>query len=353
MTRPAATTKRTQAPESLPSDVDGRAGKPPVPKRHPTIFRHLVPAVLIAAVVGGSIYAGWEYWTQWRFEVSTDDAYVQADVVSIAPQVAGNVASMLVNDNQHVKAGQVLAIIDQRQYQAAVDQAKAGVQQAQAAIATDEAEIAQQHAVISEAQATIDADKAAEVYATQNNQRFGTLANEGYGSVQDEQQAASQIASAKATTAKDEAALDAAQKQIVTLTAQLKQARAILAQNEATLQQAQINLGYTTITSPVDGVIGDRTLRVGQYAQPGTELLAVVPLASIYVIANFKETELADVHHGQPASLEVDTFSDAAVRGYVDSIAPASGQEFSLLPPDNATGNFTKIVQAHPREDLC
>ncbi len=343
------TAKQQSYPAELPSKgAAGMLGKPPAPKKRLRIPRHLVPAVLITAMVAASGYAGWKYWTEWRFEVSTDDAYVQADVVSIAPQVAGNVTSMLVNDNEQVKAGQVLAIIDQRPYQAAVDQAKANVEQAQAAIATNEAEIEQQKAVVSEAQATIEADKAAEVFAEQNNKRYGTLANEGFGSVQDEQQAVSQIASAKANVAKDEAALDAAQKQIVTLTAQLKQARAMLAQSEATLRQAQINLGYTTITSPVDGVIGDRTLRVGQYAQPGTELLAVVPLASIYVIANFKETELADVHHGQAASLEIDTFSDAAVRGYVDSIAPASGQEFSLLPPDNATGNFTKIVQRIP-----
>ena len=343
------TAKQTSPPtEPQSGGVASTANKSPAPEKRRTILRRLVPAALIASVVGGAAYAGFEYWTQWRFEVSTDDAYVQADVVSIAPQVAGNITSLLVNDNQHVKAGQVLAIIDQSDYRAAVDQATAGVQQAQAAITTNEAEIAQQKAVISEAQATIDSDKAAEVFAAQNNQRFGTLANEGYGSVQNEQQATSQIASAKATVAKDEASLDAAQKQVVTLTDQLKQARAMLAQSQATLQQAQINLGYTTITSPVDGVIGDRTVRMGQYVQPGTQLLAVVPLAKTYVVANFKETELADVHHGQPVSIEVDTFSDDAVRGYVDSIAPASGQEFALLPPDNATGNFTKIVQRVP-----
>jgi membrane fusion protein (multidrug efflux system) len=347
------TAKRTPPPEDhplsdVPPDVSGNAENSPAPHGPRTFLRRLLPFVLIAAVISGGVYAGWEYWTEWRFEVSTDDAYVQADVVSIAPQVAGNIATLLVGDNEHVKVGQVLAVIDQRDYLAAVDQAKAGVEQAEAAIATDEAEIAQQQAVISEAKATIEADKAAEVYAEQNNQRFSKLAVDGYGSVQNAQQAVSQTATAQATITKDEAALDAAEKQVTTLTAQLTQAKAMLAQNKAMLQQAEINLGYTTITSPVDGVVGDRTLRVGQYVQPGTELLAVVPLAKAYVVANFKETELADVRAGQHVALEVDTFDDTTVRGFVDSVAPASGQEFALLPPDNATGNFTKIVQRIP-----
>ncbi len=340
------TAKPAQPSEVLPSGGPGMAEKPPAQRR--SFLRRVFPVVLIAVVVFGAVYVGWEYWTQWRFEVSTDDAYVQADVVAIAPQVSGNISSLFVNDNQRVKAGQVLAIIDQRDYQAAVDQAQAGVQNAQAAIATNEAQISQQQAVISEAQATIEADKASEVFAAQNNQRYGALATEGYGSVQDEQQAVSQTATAKATIVKDEAALDAARKQVTTLTAQLTQAKAMLAQNLAILQQAKINFGYTTITSPVDGVIGDRTLRVGQYVQPGTELLAVVPLAEAYVVANFKETELADVRPGQHVTLEVDTFDDTTVRGFVNSVAPASGQEFALLPPDNATGNFTKIVQRIP-----
>lgn len=343
------TTRETSAPapnaspHQSPSKVTGKS-------RHwlPFSARHILIAAVVAAVIGGGIYAGWKYWTEWRFEVSTDDAYMQADVVAIAPQVSGDIAALYVDDNQHVKAGQVLAVIDQRDYKAAVDQAKAGVKQAEAAIATDQAQIGEQQAVVSEAEATIKADEATEKYAQQNNQRFGTLANEGYGSVQEEQQAASQIGTAQATLAKDKAALKAAKKQIVTLTAELTQARAMLSQNNATLEQAEINLGYTTITSPVDGIIGDRTVRVGQYAQPGTELLAVVPLNKAYVVANFKETELADVRPGQPVTIAVDTFDDNTVQGYVGSVAPASGQEFALLPPDNATGNFTKIVQRIP-----
>lgn len=345
---PVDTAKVNQSPESLsPIGASLPAKGRSLPKRR-SALRRMAPAVLIAAVLGGGGYAGWAYWTQWRFEVSTDDAYVQADTVMIAPQVAGNIASLFVDDNQQVKAGQVLAVIDQSEYRAAVDKAQAGVQQAQAAIATDEAQIAQQQAMIAEAQAAIDADKASEVFASQNNQRFGTLAREGFGSVQNAQQAQAQIADAQATVAKDDAALDAAQKQVATLTAELAEAKATLAQNQAILQQAQINFGYTTIASPVDGVVGDRTVREGQYVEPGTQLLSVVPLAKTYVVANFEETQLAEVRAGQPVALSVDTFSGTTVHGFVDSIAPASGQEFALLPPDNATGNFTKIVQRIP-----
>ncbi|MBS0251936.1 MAG: HlyD family secretion protein [Proteobacteria bacterium] len=336
------------APSPSPDEAHSKQAAENSRQRLPFRARHILIAAVAAAIIGGGIYAGWKYWTEWRFEVSTDDAYVQADVVAIAPQVSGDISALYVDDNQHVKAGQVLAVIDQRDYKAAVDQAKAGVKQAEAVIATDQAQIVEQQAVVSEAEATIKADEATEKYAEQNDKRFGTLANEGYGSVQAEQQAASQIGTAQATLAKDKAALTAAQKQIVTLTAELRQARAMLSQNNATLEQAEINLGYTTITSPVDGIIGDRTVRVGQYAQPGTELLAVVPLKKAYVVANFKETELAEVRPGQPVTIAVDTFDDETVQGYVGSIAPASGQEFALLPPDNATGNFTKIVQRIP-----
>lgn len=305
-------------------------------------------ALLGAVGLGICVYAGWMYWFTWRFEVSTDDAYVQADVVALAPQVAGNITSLLVGDNEHVKAGQILAVIDQSVYRASVDQAKASVEQAQAGIWTIQAQIVQQEAVVREAAATADADKATQVFAQQNDQRYGQLAKDGYGSVQNAQQAQSQIANANAVVAKDAAALQSAQKQVATLNAQLVQAQASLKGAEAALEQANINLGYTTIRSPVDGVVGDRTLRVGQFVQPGTALLAVVPLANVYVVANFKETQLSGVKKGQRVAFVVDAFPDAPVRGIVNSIAPASGQEFSLLPPDNATGNFTKIVQRIP-----
>jgi membrane fusion protein, multidrug efflux system len=304
--------------------------------------------IAAAALLGIAAWSGWQYWTVWRFEEATDDAYVQADIVAIAPQVAGYLASVAVSDNQHVKAGDILAAIDPRDYQAALDQAKADVAGAEAAIASIEAQLGEQQALIEEATATLDADRAAETYARQNNKRFGTLADTGYGTVQNAEQAASQIAEASALVAKDKAALDATQAQVATLDAQLAGARATLQHNKAVQEQAELNLGYTVLRAPVDGVVGMRQLRVGLYVQPGTQLLAVVPLADTYVVANYKETQLADVKTGQPVRIDVDTFAGTPVRGTVESIAPASGQEFSLLPPDNATGNFTKIVQRIP-----
>jgi len=334
-------------PASFKPDAPLPAAPPPARAKMSMLRRGLIGAAAVAVIVVGA-GLGWEYWTVWRFEEATDDAYVQADIVAIASQVAGYLATVDVADNQQVKAGDVLATIDQRDYQAAVDQAKADVAGAEAAIKSFEAELVEQKAVIDEASATIAADKAAEVFAQQNNKRFGTLADTGYGTIQDAQQAASQIGSASATVTKDKASLEAAQAQVGTLQAQLAGARATLQHDQAVLEQAQINLDYTTLRAPVDGVVGMRQIRVGLYVQPGTQLLAVVPVAQTYIVANYKETQLADVKPGQPVRIDVDTFAGMPVRGTVDSIAPASGQEFALLPPDNATGNFTKIVQRIP-----
>jgi len=325
----------------------------PVASPRRVLLRRAGLVALAVIAIAGLSYAGTEYWRVWRFEEGTDDAYVQADIVTIAPQVAGYLTAVNVTDNQPVKKGDVLAVIDQRDYRAAVDQAEADVAEARAAIADDQAQLDEQQALIDEARAQVVSDQASETFAEQNNQRFAKLAQDGYGPVETAQQTASQIAQAQAQVARDKAALDAAQKQVATLTAQLAEAKATLAHNEAALDTARLNLGYTELRAPVDGVVGARTLRVGQYVVPGTALLAVVPLQATYVVANYKETQLTDVKPNQPVTISVDTYPDLKVRGFVSSLAPASGQEFALLPPDNATGNFTKIVQRIPvRIDL-
>jgi membrane fusion protein (multidrug efflux system) len=311
-------------------------------------WRSLLFAAAGMLALVAAIYAAWEYWTEWQYEVSTDDAYVQADVVAISPQVAGQIATVLVNDNQAVKADDVLATIDPRDFQTAVAQATADVAASEASVASINAQLTEQQALINEAQATVNADQATETFAKQNDTRFNTLAKSGYGTVQDAQQATSQSNAASAVVIKDQAALDAAKKQVDTLNAQLTEAKATVEHNRAVLAQAQLNLGYTILRAPVDGVVGARALREGLYVQPGQQLLAVVPLNNTYIVANYKETQLADVKVGQPVSIVVDTYSGTSVRGTVDSVAPASGQEFALLPPDNATGNFTKIVQRVP-----
>jgi membrane fusion protein (multidrug efflux system) len=334
-----------QKPSDAPA-VEPTAATPQ-PRRR-SARRWLLGGAAVALLVGLGSLAGWEYWTVWRFEVSTDDAYVQADIVAIAPQVSGYIAELQVDDNQKVKAGDVLARIDDRPYAAALAQAQSDVAAAKANIADVEAQLAEQQSLIEEANAAIKVDQAAEAFAAEDSARFGTLAAKGYGTVHDAQQASSQQAGLTASIAKDQAAATAAQQQLAILQAKLAEAKALLAHTEAAERTAQLNLGYTTITAPADGVVGERTVRVGQYVVPGTQLLAVVPLGRTYVVGNFKETQLTDVRPGQPAVIAVDTFPGVTVRGVVDSLAPASGQEFALLPPDNATGNFTKIVQRVP-----
>ena len=306
----------------------------------------LTGASLIA--LAGAAHFGWDYWTVGRFEISTDDAYVKADNTTIAPKVSGYIAAVLVGDNESVKAGQVLARIDNRDYKVALDQAEADVAATKAAVSNKEAALDAQQSVIEAARAALGVDQANQTFAEQDDKRYAHLATTGYGSVQNAQQAASRIAAAKASVARDQASLVTALKQVDVLKAELAQAKATVARSEAVQNQAQLNLSYTDIVSPGDGVIGNRTLRVGQYVQAGTQLMSVVPVSQAYIVANYKETQLTNVRPGQPVEIEVDTFPGVAVRGHVDSIAPASGQEFALLPPDNATGNFTKIVQRIP-----
>jgi len=309
--------------------------------------RALLGGAGVLALAAASQF-GTSYWTVGRFQITTDDAYVQADNTTIAPKVSGYLSAVLVNDNQPVKAGQVLARIDDRDFVVALQQAKADVATAQATIADRQAALDAQQSVIDRARATVEVDEAQEIFARQDNRRYAALATDGWGTLQKAQEAASNIAASRAGVARDTAALDNAQKQVEVLTAQLAAAKAGMAHALAGQAQAELNLSYTSIVAPTDGVVGNRTLRVGQYVQAGTQLMAVVPAAAAYIVANYKETQLTDVHAGQPVTISVDTFPGQVFHGHVDSLAPASGQEFALLPPDNATGNFTKVVQRVP-----
>jgi membrane fusion protein, multidrug efflux system len=311
-------------------------------------LRKLLSTGAALAVLAASGWYGWDYWTVGQYQVSTDDAYVRADSTTIAPKVGGYLQDVLVKDNERVRTGQVLARIDDRDFKVALDQAAADVAAARATIASKQAQLDVQQAVINAAKATLDVDRAVVTFAVQENKRYTDLATTGYGSVQNAQQAQSRSASAKAALIRDEANLVSAEKQVDLLKAEIVQAGAALARAQALQHQAELNLGYTTITAPIDGVVGNRTLRVGQFVQAGTQLMSVVPAAGAYVVANYKETQLTDVHEGQAVAIAVDMFPGEVVHGHVDSIAPASGQEFALLPPDNATGNFTKVVQRIP-----
>ena len=311
-------------------------------------LRQLLLAGAALAVLAGASWYGWDYWAVGRFEVSTDNAYVKADNTTISPKVSGYIGQVLVGDNQHVKAGQVLARIDDRDFSVALEQAGADVAAAEAALASKRAQLDVQSSVIEAARATLEVDTATETFAQQENKRYTDLAKTGFGSVQNAQSAQARGAGAIATIARDKANLASALKQVELLKAEIAQADATVGRANALRRQAELNLSYTTIRAPIDGVVGNRTLRAGQFVQAGTQLMSLVPSSGAYVIANYKETQLSGVREGQPVEIEIDTYPGKLVRGHVDSLAPASGQEFALLPPDNATGNFTKVVQRIP-----
>lgn len=343
----AAEAKDVTVPaRGLPQRVE--AAPPPAAEPKPRRLRRLLLVGASLLALSGAGYWGGDYWRVGRFLVSTDDAYVKADNTTIAPKVPGYIGAVLVGDNEQVKAGQILARIDDRDYRVALDQSKADLDAATAALATKQAQLIAQQSVIDGARATIAVDQANLTFAEQEDRRYSQLAAAGYGSVQNAQQAASRIATARAALARDTALLENATRQLDVLKAELGQVQASVARNEAQLRQAELNLSYTAIVSPIDGVVGNRTLRVGQYVQAGTQLMAVVPASAAYIVANYKETQLTAVRPGQPVTIAIDMFPGLSFSGHVDSIAPASGQEFALLPPDNATGNFTKVVQRIP-----
>jgi len=311
-------------------------------------LRSLLLAGVAALAVAAAAHFGWDYWTTGRFEITTDNAYVKADNTTIAPKVSGYISAVLVGDNDRVRAGQVLARIDDRDFKVALQQVQTDVASAHAAITSKHAAIDAQHSVIEAARATVAADEADATFAAQEDKRYRDLAGTGFGSVQNAQKAASRLSATRAAITRDSAALASAIKQLGVLQAELAQAEAALAHNEAAQKQAELNLSYTSIIAPDDAVVGNRSLRVGQYVQAGTQLMSLVPLDKAYVVANYKETQLTHVRPGQHVELRVDTYPGRVFQGRIDSLSPASGQEFALLPPDNATGNFTKVVQRIP-----
>lgn len=304
-------------------------------------------AVLLAVVVVGSAYS-YSYGEGKGARQSTNDAYITADYTRVAPKVAGNVVEVLVEDHQAVRKGQVLAKIDERDYAVAVDIANADLSKAQADLSRLRAAIAQQGSAIKRASAGIDASSATLKFAKANEARYRDLSSDGSATLQDRQQAESQADAAVAHHTAEVAALASARQEIDILNAQVAQAEAQVARSRAALEAAQLKLSYTKIVAPIDGVIGQRSVRVGAYAQVGAPMLAIVPLQHAYVEANFRETQLARMRVGQPVEIAVDMLPGTTLKGHVESLAPASSVSFSPIAPDNATGNFTKVVQRLP-----
>jgi membrane fusion protein (multidrug efflux system) len=334
------------APQS-PDAEDLRAA--PRQTQKPKRRRWIIAAVVLVLVLAGAGWFGRYWYTTLRWLETTDDAYTAADMTVIAPQVAGYVSRLLVSDNQHVHSRQLLLQIDPRDYAAAVAKAEANVNSAEADIRNIEAQIALQKSVIAQSRADVAAAEANLTFSTQENARFQQLATRGYATVQRAQQARADLLAKRAALQHDQGALDAATKQLDVLNTQRDKAKAALNSARAALEAARLDLGRTDIKSPIDGAVGDLAVRVGQYVQPGTRLMSIVPLGSrIYVVANFKETQIERMFRGEQVDVTVDAFPDVRLHGTVESLAPGSGAQFALLPPENATGNFTKIVQRVP-----
>ncbi|HUB90438.1 MAG TPA: HlyD family secretion protein [Dyella sp.] len=324
--------------------ASGDASNGAAPRRKAPRF--LLPVVLVLVAIGVAALGYW--WLVGRFIQSTDDAYLQADSVTVAPKVSGYVTDVYVGDNATVKAGDPLVRLDGRQYQAALDQSTATVDARRADLQQAQAGIAQQQAAIEQARAQLQVAQVNAKHTEDEVRRYGPLAKTGAESGDQLSVLISNRDQARATLAADKAALDQAQARMADLHAQIAQAQAQLEAAQASAKQAQLDLQDTLIRSSLDGRVGDRTVRVGQYAQPGTRLMTVVPVQRIYLTANFKETQIGRMRAGQSATVHVDALPDADLHGVVDSFAPGTGSQFALLPPENATGNFTKIVQRVP-----
>jgi membrane fusion protein, multidrug efflux system len=331
----------TSAPAS--ADASKASAAAPPPRKVP---RFLLPAGLALALVGLVALIYW--WQVGRFIQSTDDAYLQADSVTVAPKVSGYVTDVYVGDNAAVKAGDPLVRLDGRQYQAALDQAMATVDARKADIQRAQAGIEQQQAAIEQARAQLQVAQVSARHAQDEVRRYGPLAKTGAESGDQMSVLVSNRDQAQATVTADKAGLDQAQSKVADLDAQIAQAHAQMEAAQASAKQSQLDLQDTLIRSSLAGRVGDRTVRVGQYAQPGTRLMTVVPVQSIYLTANFKETQIGRMRAGQSAKIHVDALPDGDLHGVVDSFAPGTGSQFALLPPENATGNFTKIVQRVP-----
>ena len=304
----------------------------------------VLPVVVLAAGVSG----GWYWWNVLRFLQSTDDAYVQSDVSLISPKIEGYIKKVKVADNQEVAEGAVLFVIDDRDFKARVAQAEAAVATGEATIATYQSRLQLQQSMIEQAAASVKSVEADLVREQQDYKRYSALLSTDFASRQRFEQAEADARKGEAAVAKSRAALAGEQNQLAVLHSQQREEQAKLQQARANLQLVQNDLENTVIRAPISGVAGNRAGQVGQYVKAGTQLLSLVPLSHVYVTANFKETQLTHIRPGQLAEVSVDAYPDLTIDGHIESFAPASGAQFSLLPPDNATGNFTKIVQRVP-----
>jgi membrane fusion protein, multidrug efflux system len=327
--------------DGLPSDREAQEiHRLPAPRpRWPLVLVGLFVTIFIATVLF-IIFRP-------RADIRTDDAYVTVHYAAIAPRISGQITTVPVDDNDVVKAGQVLATLDPRDNQTALAVAEAAVARDRSQLDEISATTSRQPSIIEEQQAAVASARARLAFAQANARRYGNLATTGAGTMQEHQQADTTLEQGQASLDGALASLDAARRQLGVLKAQISATEAVVRADEARLEQARLNVSYTQIRAPIDGMVGERSVQVGNYVGPGTTLMTVVPLDQVYVEANYREVELLHVRGGQPVTIHVDAY-DIDLKGTVVSVPAASGAAFAPIAPNNATGNFTKIVQRLP-----
>jgi membrane fusion protein (multidrug efflux system) len=341
---PAPTRENDDQPQpkdgkSKDREVQDTDKSPPPRPRWPFILVGLVVAIF-AAVVLYIIFRP-------RPDVWTDDAYVMVHYATIAPRISGQIATVPVDDNDVVKTGQVLATLDPRDNETALASAEAAVSRDRARLEEFSFSVSRQPSIIDEQQAAVASARARLAFVQADARRYGNLAATGAGTTQEHQQADTSLQQGQASLDSAEASLDAARRQLDVLKAQRSAAEAALKAEEAQLEQARLNLSYTQIRAPIDGMVGERSVQVGNYVGPGTTLMTLVPLDQVYIEANYREVDLLHVRSGQPVTIHLDAYN-IDLQGAVDGVPPASGAAFAPIAPNNATGNFTKIVQRLP-----
>ncbi|WP_342359532.1 efflux RND transporter periplasmic adaptor subunit [Terrarubrum flagellatum] len=337
-----------EAPEAKQTPASPSAAKQETPaKKKGGVRKVVLPVILIGALAAGGWY-GHEWWTVSRFMVSTDDAYVQADVSTLGVKVSGYVAKVAVKDGDRVKAGDVLVTLDDVDYRVALQSAEAKRATQSATIARIEQQIVAQESQIEGARAGIVSAEAGATRAAAAFVRAQQLAQQNFSSKATLDQATADRDQSNAAVVNARAALASAEANLGVIKAQKVEAEQVAKELDAAIAKARNDLDATVIRAPVDGVVGNRAAQPGMFVAPGSRLLALVPLQSVYIAANFKETQLGEIRPGQKVTLKIDSVKGRAFEGTVESFSPASGSTFSLLPPENATGNFTKITQRVP-----
>ncbi len=325
--------------------VISRDTTPTAVKSRPKLSRRALIGLGLIVAAMAAAWFGYDWWTRGRFIQSTDDAYVGGNVTPIGPHVAGFVSEIAVADNQRVAAGQLLVRLDRADYQAALDHAQAALQARIAALADLQAKRTLQQSTIMQAGSDLAAKTARAAFSSIDARRYAQLADTSAGSRQDAQRSTDLDQEARAAVEAARAGLDAARQQLVVLNAQIEEADAGVKQAQADVTTAQLNLGYTEIRAPIDGFVGNRAAQVGSYVAAGAYLISIVPARGAWVDANYKEDQLSRMAPGQPANVVADVLPGHVFHGRVQSLAPGAGAIFSVIPPENATGNFTKIVQ--------